>query len=132
MLSNLRCYVSVSATVFCATGQMGFSRQLTPEEILEQVSRFVNELASSEEEGAPKKVKSKQQGNNERRQQSHGRRKRLSNIVFMGTLCAPVFVSDLIVRHGSKRVHIVLLSFYELGSADHCGHKCCVGLYRHG
>lgn len=45
--------------VFCATGQMGFARQLTPEEILEQVSRFDTELAA---EG-----------------------KRLSNIVFMGT-----------------------------------------------
>jgi len=44
--------------VFCATGQMGFARQLTPDEIFEQVSRFASEL---------KKEK-----------------KRLSNIVFMG------------------------------------------------
>ena len=32
--------------VFCATGQMGFSRQLTPDEIFEQVSRFSSELQS--------------------------------------------------------------------------------------
>jgi 23S rRNA (adenine2503-C2)-methyltransferase len=44
--------------VFCATGQMGFARQLTPEEIFEQVARFDSELAARDE--------------------------RLSNIVFMG------------------------------------------------
>jgi 23S rRNA (adenine2503-C2)-methyltransferase len=44
--------------VFCATGQMGFARQLTPDEILEQVARFDSELAANGE--------------------------RLSNIVFMG------------------------------------------------
>jgi radical SAM superfamily enzyme YgiQ (UPF0313 family) len=44
--------------VFCATGQMGFARQLSSEEIFEQVSRFSSELAT---ENA-----------------------RLSNIVFMG------------------------------------------------
>lgn len=44
--------------VFCATGQMGFARQLTPEEILEQVSRYSTLLARKGE--------------------------RLSNIVFMG------------------------------------------------
>lgn len=44
--------------VFCATGQMGFSRQLTPDEIFEQVSRFASELAKEDA--------------------------RLSNIVFMG------------------------------------------------
>ena len=46
------------ACVFCATGQMGFARQLTPDEILEQVARFSSELAAD------------------------GRR--LSNVVFMG------------------------------------------------
>jgi 23S rRNA (adenine2503-C2)-methyltransferase len=45
--------------VFCATGQMGFARQLSSEEIFEQVSRFSSELSK---ENA-----------------------RLSNIVFMGT-----------------------------------------------
>jgi len=30
--------------VFCATGQMGFARQLTPDEIYEQVARFASEL----------------------------------------------------------------------------------------
>lgn len=46
------------ACVFCATGQMGFARQLTPDEIFEQVARFASELAAD-----------------------NGR---LSNIVFMG------------------------------------------------
>jgi 23S rRNA (adenine2503-C2)-methyltransferase len=31
--------------VFCATGQMGFARQLLSEEIFEQVSRFASELS---------------------------------------------------------------------------------------
>ena len=44
--------------VFCATGQMGFARQLTPDEIFEQVARFSAEL--------------------------HKDDKRLSNVVMMG------------------------------------------------
>jgi 23S rRNA (adenine2503-C2)-methyltransferase len=44
--------------VFCATGQMGFARQLTPDEIFEQVARFAAELSKED--------------------------KRLSNIVMMG------------------------------------------------
>jgi 23S rRNA (adenine2503-C2)-methyltransferase len=47
--------------VFCATGQMGFARQLSSDEIFEQVSRFASEL---KRENDPSK--------------------RLSNIVFMG------------------------------------------------
>ena len=43
---------------FCATGQMGFARQLSSTEIYEQVQRFSSELAA--------------------------KRKRLSNVVFMG------------------------------------------------
>ena len=53
--------------VFCATGQMGFSRQLTADEILEQVSRFAAEL-KKDDDGV----------------KTNGRQKRLSNIVFMG------------------------------------------------
>mmetsp|Transcript_6916 Transcript_6916/g.9922 ORF Transcript_6916/g.9922 Transcript_6916/m.9922 type:complete len:695 (+) Transcript_6916:127-2211(+) len=44
--------------VFCATGQMGFARQLTPDEIFEQVARFSAELKKDN--------------------------KRLSNVVMMG------------------------------------------------
>eukprot|EP00571_Detonula_confervacea_P014581 CAMPEP_0172308738 /NCGR_PEP_ID=MMETSP1058-20130122/9245_1 /TAXON_ID=83371 /ORGANISM="Detonula confervacea, Strain CCMP 353" /LENGTH=569 /DNA_ID=CAMNT_0013021229 /DNA_START=166 /DNA_END=1875 /DNA_ORIENTATION=- len=44
--------------VFCATGQMGFARQLTAEEIYEQVARFASEL--------------------------NGEGERLSNVVMMG------------------------------------------------
>lgn len=44
--------------VFCATGQMGFARQLTPDEIFEQVARFAAELSKED--------------------------KRLSNVVMMG------------------------------------------------
>jgi len=44
--------------VFCATGQMGFARQLTEEEIFEQVAKFASELK--------------------------GRNERLSNVVMMG------------------------------------------------
>lgn len=46
------------ACVFCATGQMGFARQLSSDEIFEQVARFDSELK--------------------------GRGDRLSNVVFMG------------------------------------------------
>jgi len=35
--------------VFCATGQMGFARQLTPSEIFEQVARFSAELKSKDQ-----------------------------------------------------------------------------------
>ncbi|MGK3757007.1 MAG: 23S rRNA (adenine2503-C2)-methyltransferase, partial [Bacillariaceae sp.] len=51
--------------IFCATGQMGFARQLTSNEIYEQVSRFCTEL----------KKESIKENNTS---------KRLSNIVFMG------------------------------------------------
>ena len=51
--------------VFCATGQMGFARQLTPDEIIEQVARFDAELR-------------RDQGAN------GGGASRVSNVVFMG------------------------------------------------
>jgi 23S rRNA (adenine2503-C2)-methyltransferase len=74
--------------VFCATGQMGFSRQLTSEEIFEQVARFASELAHQDKEYQ----KEKKMNNKEKAQQSQqsnsqphlGRTTRLSNIVFMG------------------------------------------------
>jgi 23S rRNA (adenine2503-C2)-methyltransferase len=59
--------------VFCATGQMGFSRQLTSDEIFEQVARFAAEL-QHEDVVYETKSTSKQ----------HGRGNRLSNVVFMG------------------------------------------------
>jgi adenine C2-methylase RlmN of 23S rRNA A2503 and tRNA A37 len=40
---------SSSGCVFCATGQMGFARQLTAEEIFEQVARFASELKADGE-----------------------------------------------------------------------------------
>ena len=49
--------------VFCATGQMGFARQLTPDEIIEQVARFDAEL---------------------RRDHGQSGASRVSNVVFMG------------------------------------------------
>lgn len=64
--------------VFCATGQMGFSRQLTPDEIFEQVARFASELAQIDKERTKEKKKLNP------KQQLPGRSTRLSNIVFMG------------------------------------------------
>lgn len=58
--------------VFCATGQMGFSRQLTAAEIFEQVARFHAELLSNEKEKTTDEVP------------RHGKSQRLSNVVFMG------------------------------------------------
>ena len=82
---------------------MGFSRQLTSEEILEQVSRFAMELSKQERDGCveddfdttvihaaddggrgAKRKNRSSTGNKNPRQQQHGRKKRLSNIVFMG------------------------------------------------
>ena len=81
---------------------MGFSRQLTSEEILEQVSRFALELSKQERDGVDdiNNVRDASGGRNrnsrkpdsvrQRRRQEQqekrrrGRKKRLSNIVFMG------------------------------------------------
>jgi 23S rRNA (adenine2503-C2)-methyltransferase len=57
---------------------MGFSRQLTSEEIFEQVSRFSSELAFQDKQDKKNKGKNKEQSS------SSGRAARLSNIVFMG------------------------------------------------
>jgi 23S rRNA (adenine2503-C2)-methyltransferase len=72
--------------VFCATGQMGFSRQLTSEEIFEQVARFASELAHQDKQDQKdKKNNNHQQQQQQQQQQPHsGRSTRLSNIVFMG------------------------------------------------
>lgn len=61
--------------VFCATGQMGFARQLTEDEIVEQVSRFTTLL--QERERQRKNDKSKIKG-------SKAPASRLRQIVFMG------------------------------------------------
>jgi len=74
--------------VFCATGQMGFSRQLTPDEILEQVSRFSSELAAiDKQERNGDIIVSKGNSNDGKKgpNKGHGRSTRLSNIVFMGS-----------------------------------------------
>jgi len=70
--------------VFCATGQMGFSRQLEPDEIFEQVARFSAEL--NQQEHVNKKSKKNTNNSNaaDSSESSHGRTTRLSNIVFMG------------------------------------------------
>lgn len=77
--------------VFCATGQMGFSRQLTPDEILEQVSRFSSELAAQDKQerkegdGAVAVEEKGSSGKKGSSAKGHGRSTRLSNIVFMGS-----------------------------------------------
>ena len=68
---------SAQGCVFCATGQMGFSRQLTPDEIFEQVARFSSELAALDKE--------KQKSGDNKSGKGHGRSTSLSNIVFMGS-----------------------------------------------
>ncbi|CAJ1962615.1 unnamed protein product [Cylindrotheca closterium] len=78
--------------VFCATGQMGFSRQLTADEIFEQVARFASELSQQDQQ--EKKELKKQNSNGKGQTQEHysrnqqqktsGRSTRLSNLVFMG------------------------------------------------
>ena len=59
---------------FCATGQMGFSRQLTSTEIFEQVVRF-NSLLSTD--GSD---------NNNNNDLVKKKMRRVTNIVFMGNL----------------------------------------------
>ena len=67
--------------VFCATGQMGFSRQLTVAEIFEQVARFHAELLSNEKKPP---VSPAATTDVPPPQQQHGKTQRLSNVVFMG------------------------------------------------
>jgi 23S rRNA (adenine2503-C2)-methyltransferase len=78
--------------VFCATGQMGFSRQLTPDEILEQVSRFASELAAQDKQQRKEGDDDEEEESNKKKGgaakgsvKGHGRSTRLSNIVFMGS-----------------------------------------------
>lgn len=60
------------ACVFCATGQMGFARQLTADEIFEQVARFAAELQQQRDDGDT----SNSAGTNKK---AHGQSKRLSS-----------------------------------------------------
>lgn len=78
--------------VFCATGQMGFGRQLTADEMVEQVSRFASELAAQEKEQQKAAATTNRNNNNNNNNhhhhdesKSHGRSTRLSNVVFMGS-----------------------------------------------
>eukprot|EP00526_Cylindrotheca_closterium_P005883 CAMPEP_0113620898 /NCGR_PEP_ID=MMETSP0017_2-20120614/10660_1 /TAXON_ID=2856 /ORGANISM="Cylindrotheca closterium" /LENGTH=566 /DNA_ID=CAMNT_0000530593 /DNA_START=192 /DNA_END=1892 /DNA_ORIENTATION=- /assembly_acc=CAM_ASM_000147 len=79
--------------VFCATGQMGFSRQLTSDEIFEQVARFASELSQQDQQEKKElKIKNSKNGKGEtqehysrnQQQKTSGRSTRLSNLVFMG------------------------------------------------
>lgn len=67
--------------VFCATGQMGFARQLTSDEIVEQVARYITYL----QETATSPTDRQQSENSDTLTTSHNNDvPRLSNIVFMG------------------------------------------------
>jgi 23S rRNA (adenine2503-C2)-methyltransferase len=82
--------------VFCATGQMGFVRQLTADEIFEQVARFAAELQRSPPPGMRGRTGGSgrdvdDEDDNDscdsgagREKKVHGRERRLSNVVFMG------------------------------------------------
>ena len=59
--------------VFCATGQMGFARQLTEDEIFEQVARFAAELKGDD--------------------------KRLSNVVMMGYVVCIIIQCQTIISY---------------------------------
>ena len=73
------------ACVFCATGQQGFTRQLTASEIFEQVATFSALLQSSGPDHAPDNDHGITTTNNRSNiKVTHGRSKRLSNVVFMG------------------------------------------------
>lgn len=65
--------------VFCATGQMGFQRQLTADEIVEQVTRFSTYLQSAPTLAAHNHIDSKK-----KQKPKNNKQQRLSNIVFMG------------------------------------------------
>ena len=75
------------ACVFCATGQQGFTRQLTASEIFEQVATFSALLQSSGPDHAPDNdngITTTTNNNRNNNKVTHGRSKRLSNVVFMG------------------------------------------------
>lgn len=75
--------------VFCATGQMGFARQLTSDEIFEQVARFAAELqqqeaaaGSSSSSSNPKDQRLKETTTtSSSKPKSHGKATRLSKYV---------------------------------------------------
>jgi 23S rRNA (adenine2503-C2)-methyltransferase len=75
------------ACVFCATGQMGFTRQLSASEIFEQVAPF-HALLLSKSSSSSSSISSNTTNNNHHQNDStkmaHGKSKRLSNVVFMG------------------------------------------------
>ena len=70
--------------VFCATGQMGFARQLTEDEIFEQVARFAAELKGDD--------------------------KRLSNVVMMGYVVCIIIQCQTIISYYYHYYHYILLT----------------------
>jgi len=71
----------VSLLLLLWTGQMGFQRQLTSDEIVEQVTRFATHLRSA----PPAPLQNEGGGGGRGKQpKQHGKQQRLSNIVFMG------------------------------------------------
>lgn len=69
------------ACVFCATGQMGFTRQLSASEIFEQVATFHALLLSK---SSVPNTTNNNHHQNDSTKMAHGKSKRLSNVVFMG------------------------------------------------
>jgi len=70
--------------VFCATGQMGFARQLTSDEIVEQVSRFVTMLKRREKEGLKQQQQQKGDNSGVAEDSPPPPPPRLRSVVFMG------------------------------------------------
>ena len=76
------------ACVFCATGQMGFTRQLSAAEIFEQVATYhallLSTSSSTATPGTAGGKSFKSNDNASKNVVTHGKSKRLSNVVFMG------------------------------------------------
>ena len=82
------------ACVFCATGQMGFTRQLSASEIFEQVATFhalllsttttTSSSSSSSSSAAAAAASVKDDNDSTTLAERHRKSKRLSNVVFMG------------------------------------------------
>ena len=92
------------ACVFCATGQMGYTRQLSAAEIFEQVATFHALLllssSSSSSESTSFANTNDSNPQNDSTKITHGKSKRLSNVVFMGMgeVCTDLLIHPFACR----------------------------------
>jgi len=106
---SLSMYIYISLLLLLWTGQMGFQRQLTSDEIVEQVTRFATHLRSAPP--APLQNEGGGGGGRGKQPKQHGKQQRLSNIVFMGEGKMIVIVPTRMMHDGCE--HVMIMSFRQ-------------------